>query len=220
MFPPSPGATHDSSEIRTIACTKKVTAASTDKSQWSSTTHANTLYIFKPIYGKTLSELSFSHPQHLVNMLPYIRQYVFLSTLLEKSFKGAVDSPSTEKKRVPATTTRTTTRRDDFRSFMVPTTNGKPGNETGQPDLKVDVTLIVHPVPRIQIVFPFRSSTADILLEIRENGQVHVESQNILDESNSVAPDGRARRAEDLGKCLETFEDIGKWCEFIRTRWT
>ena len=64
-------------------------------------------------------------------------------------------------------------------------------------------TAVATTAPRLQIMFPFRpGKTANVMLEIRENGQVHVEAQNVLDESNAVAPNGRVRRVEDLGKIL------------------
>ncbi|KAK3378114.1 mediator of RNA polymerase II transcription subunit 1-domain-containing protein [Podospora didyma] len=216
VFPVAPGTTYDPSEPRTIACTKKVEYTPPGGISWALKTHVNTLYIYKAVYGKTLSELSFSHPHHLINMLPYLRQYAFLSTLLENSFKEK-PGPSAAAEGKPSTTAiETTTNQDDFALFME---DDVPARCKAEEPLKVDVTLNVHPVPRLQIVFPFRGATANIVLEIQENGHVHIESQNVLDERNSIAPNGRLRRVEDLGKCLETIEDIGKWCEFIRTRW-
>ncbi|KAK3684723.1 mediator of RNA polymerase II transcription subunit 1-domain-containing protein [Podospora appendiculata] len=240
VFPVQPGSNYDLSEPRTITCKRMVEFTPPGEIQWSLRAHTNTLYIYKPIYGKTLTDLSFSHPQQLVNMLPYLRQYAFLSTLLENSFKER-PGPSTIQKKPTMTSKKTTTRRDDFITFISRTDSSDPSHslvaqnqlqqekeatanedehqqQQDQP-LKIDVTLTVHPVPRLQVVFPFREITANILLEIRENGQVHIEAQNVLDESNATAPNGRPRRVEDLGKALETIEDIGKWCEFIRTRW-
>ena len=114
-------------------------------------------------------------------------------------------------------TMASTTNMDDYTSFMEGQKREQVASQEGP--LKVDVTLTVHPIPRLQIVFPFRSTTANVVLEIRENGSVHVVSQNLLDESNAVAPSGRQRCVEDVGKVLETIEDIGRWCEFLRTRW-
>jgi hypothetical protein len=78
------------------------------------------------------------------------------------------------------------------------------------------------PVPRLRAVFPFRDRTANVTLQIQENGHVHVESQDVLDERNMTAAagsGGRQRKMEDVGALLETLEDVGKWAEFIRTRW-
>ena len=228
VFPTPPGYTAHPSEPRIITCTKKVEFTPPGQTRWSLKSHTNSLFIYKAMYGYTLTELTFSHPRQLVSMLPYLRQYAFLSTLLENSFREKPGPSSLSDDKPLTTSTRTTTSRDEFATFMEhgetqpDNTNPVAKIEAAEEEesLKVDVTLSLYPAPRLQIVFPFRpGKTANVLLEIRENGQVHVEAQNLLDESNSVAPNGRVRRVEDLGKILETIEDIGKWCAFLRTRW-
>lgn len=238
MFPIQPGSQSDPSELRTIRCTKAVDFMEPDGKDLITKTYENTLHIYKPVYGKALKEIPFSHPQQLINMLPFLRQYAFLSALLDNSFRqkeNAPDHPKPDDAAAAASAaakptnakTAVTTNEADFGGFMAKQKNGAAkGHTTGgdggpraESTTEIDVTLSAHPVPRLQIVFPFRSTTANVVLEIRANGQVHVESQNILDETNSTAPNGRQRHPEDVGKLLETIEDIGKWCEFIRTRW-
>ncbi|KAK0652938.1 mediator of RNA polymerase II transcription subunit 1-domain-containing protein [Cercophora newfieldiana] len=217
IFPIAPGTPYDPSEPRTITCTKQVTVQQIvpGKTIWRTETHRNKLFVYKPIYGKTVTEVTFSHPQQIVNMLPYLRQYAYLSTLLEKSFKEKPEPASTPASKPEIqTSTNTTTSMDDFGAFM----EGQSVAAVENP-LEVDVTLTIQPVPRLQILFPFKSITADVVLEIRENGDVHIVSQNILDETNAVAPDGRQRSVADLGGILQLFEDIGEWCEFIRAKW-
>lgn len=218
MFPPPPGTPYDQGESRIITCTKKVDVASKQPGEniFLAKTHRNKLFVYKPIYGRTVTEVAFSHPQQIVNILPYLRQYAFLSTLLENGFR---EKPRTaplapvDKRETPKTS-MTTTSMDDYGEFM----EGQ--NIVAENPLEVDVTLTVQPIPRLQILFPFRSITANIVLDIRENGAVHIISQNVLDETNAIAPNGRPRRVEDLGGILETTENIGTWCEFIRTRWS
>ena len=225
LFPVPAGTQYIASEPRVLSRHKKIEFRPRGEAQWSLKHHSNTLYVYKPSWGKTLSEVTLSHPRLLVNMLPSLRQFAFLSTLLQNSFGEKPDPPEPPATSVPTTTTdKTTTSRDQFAAFMAGANGSAPSHneaELGSKELplQVDVTLNVHPIPRLQIVFPFRSGTASVDLEIQENGRVHVESQNILDASNTIGANGRQRSAEDLGKLLETFEDIGKWCEFIRTRW-
>lgn len=228
MFPIPPGSQNDPSELRTISCIKEVEFKPPGGGEVSLKTHRNTLYIHKPVYGKTLKEIPFSHPQQLIAMLPFLRQYAFLSKVLDNSFGHKADTPDTPEphpsSKSTTTTTATTTNQDNFGAFMAGSNKAAAKQVIGTVDsspqpLSVDVTLSAHPVPRLQIVFPFRSATANVVLEVRPNGQLHVESQNVLDETNSTAPNGRQRRPEDIGKVLETLEHIGKWCEFIRSRW-
>ncbi|KAK4463389.1 mediator of RNA polymerase II transcription subunit 1-domain-containing protein [Cladorrhinum samala] len=210
--------------MRTVICTKHVSVAERhDPTTLTSKTHVNTLYIYEAVWGKTLTELTFSTPRHLVDMEPYLRQYAFLSILLENSFKD--DASSSPSPRIPKTTPektkyiRTLTNQDEYDDFMA-SPQPEPAELPSSEDLKIDVTLTVLPVPRLQVAFPFgEDRTANILLEIRENGYVHVEAQNVLDERNSVAPNGRERRAEDIGDLLSRFEDLGRWAEFLRSRW-
>ncbi|KAK4174922.1 mediator of RNA polymerase II transcription subunit 1-domain-containing protein [Triangularia setosa] len=233
-------------EARTTVCHKRIPnfPHPNESEEVQVMNYMNTLYIYEPVYGKTLTELTFSHPQHLVMMLPHLRQYVFLSILMENSFKddassnitfnATKDSPAAGSD-TAAMTTRTKTNMDEFSGFMQSGPNGNRSVATKQedaaaeqateeaekaPDLNIDVTLTILPVPRLQVVFPFNGNkTANILLEIRENGHVHVEAQNVLDESNMMGRGGRTRRVEDIGLVLEALEDIGKWANFLVTRW-
>ncbi|KAK0708745.1 mediator of RNA polymerase II transcription subunit 1-domain-containing protein [Apiosordaria backusii] len=235
-------------EARTILCHKKILnfPHPNESEEVQVTNHLNTLYIYEPVYGKTLTELTFSHPQHLVMMLPHLRQYVFLSILLENSFKDepsanialTASQPSSAVDNGNVTATASTkTNMDEFSDFMnfgltkttpaaaikqeevvVMTEQDKEAKPPS--DLRIDVTLTILPIPRLQIVFPFKTNkTANIILEIRENGHVHVEAQNVLDETNMMGRNGRTRRAEDIGLVLEALEDIGKWANFLVTRW-
>ncbi|KAH8893242.1 hypothetical protein GQ53DRAFT_821952 [Thozetella sp. PMI_491] len=226
LFPSAPGVVHMPGDPREIAVNKKVEFVAQGETKGSLRHHANTLYIHKPAWGGTLKEITFSHPRLLINMIPTLRQYALLSTILENSFGDKPDPPEhplTHSAPSVSATKQTNTVRDDFAAFMEQANRDVPTGDaevsSAENPLKVDVTLTLHHVPRLQVVFPFQTRTATVNLEIRENGQVHVESQDVLDESNGVAPNGRHRTAEDIGKLLETFEHIGKWCEFLRTRW-
>jgi hypothetical protein len=223
LFPLPPGSHHDANDTRNIRATRKVDVyVPTHEKGWMQRTHTNRMWIYRPVLGKTLTEISFSHPQEVISILPVLRQYAFLSTLLEKEF-GVNDTPAEQ----PATellsvkTTTTTTNEDEYGALMAGLTLDKEtgSGNAGTKDPNVDINFATYPVPRLNITFPFQQRTANVALEIQADGQVHVESQNVLDESNSTAPDGRQRRPEDLGKMLEVQEDIGQWIEFIRTRW-
>ncbi|KAI5855016.1 mediator of RNA polymerase II transcription subunit 1-domain-containing protein [Durotheca rogersii] len=252
MFPIVDGATYDPSEPREVAFTQNTPAfpqvlAGQKEPVWKA--HRNTLYIYKPVYGHVLTRMNFAHPKDLVAMLPLLRQYAFLSLLLANSLKPREGEPATPgapkdasdaniNLRVPLTT------RDDFSTFMSQTNDGS-GNsraEVGDAStdtLRVDITLTAHPVPRLEIVFPFRSHTANILLEIQLGGKVHIVSDNIFSRSPSdrAAPgrEGggggggggehdheaareRVRERARWAAALETMENLGSWIELVRFR--
>ncbi|KAK1835976.1 mediator of RNA polymerase II transcription subunit 1-domain-containing protein [Podospora conica] len=205
-------------ESPTVTCFKQVAAYAPGCLERTSQRHCYNLFIHKPVCGQTVTDVLFEHPQQIITMLPYLRQYAFLSALLENSLNEN-PTPSPPAEAPPAPTPKTSSRK--VRTNMADL--DELVQETAAPppavDAVIDVTLDVNAVPQLQVVFPFRDGTATVEVEIRANGAVHVVSQSVLDERNSVAPDGRQRRVEDIGAALELFEDIGRWCEFMRTRW-
>jgi cytochrome c oxidase assembly protein Cox11 len=110
----------------------------------------------------------------------------------------------------------TTTYQQDYENLLSGN-NAAGGDE--QIDAKIAVSFAAFPQPSLNVLFPFRDSTASVSMVVGENGHVHVTSQNVLDDANSVGTNGQPRRAEQLGKALEMFGDIGRWVHFIRTRW-
>ncbi|ERS95933.1 hypothetical protein HMPREF1624_07468 [Sporothrix schenckii ATCC 58251] len=255
LFPVPPGTQHDPSEPRTIRRDKAVASRSDAGGTIATTKHHHALFIYKPVYGRLLSELPFSHPSQVVRMLPTLRQYAFLATVLQNAF-GAdpeaaaqnANAPQAPAATAPSKTfkvpisgrTKTSTLAtadDEFERYAA---GGGSTRSAPRPSraLNMDVVLTAHPVPRLQVVFPFRAATADVVLEIGPNAQVHVVSQNLLDDedgsinSSNVVDGvegadtakgkgkGKNRRLypQDLGRILEVCEDLGVWCEWIRSR--
>ncbi|KAL2258755.1 hypothetical protein VTK26DRAFT_7809 [Humicola hyalothermophila] len=309
-LPPSPET--DPPEMRIVTCKKKTVFALPGETRLSSRCHANTLHVYKPVFSRTLTGMTFSHPQQLVAVLPYLRQYVFLARLLENSFNprpASVSSssstattattpsnqPSSTNSESKTTSTATTTKRsvtttqEKYQSFVatpsgIATAAGQDGDrqangreqerkrqqqgeeeeedEDAKTPLAIDVTLLsTVPVPRLRVVFPLVGGrrTANVTVAVAENGAVRVEEQNIFlscgegegegegggeekeekgkEEKMDVDVDAngrdeeekmkgtkekekkKKRGAEDVGRLLEAVEDLGKWAEFIRTRW-
>lgn len=232
LYFPIPASTevHDPSAPRTIEHRREVQCISKEGER-STKTHKNTLYIYKPVYGQTLSELPFSHPKQLISLLPNLRQYALLSTLLRRSFgdsriAGEAGKATSEEPASPQVSTRTVPKKQELEAFssgadvMQGLEHDPPGGagEPGSID-SIDVTLTVHPAPRLQVVFPLRSTTASATLEIGPNGKVRVISQNIVPDESAKAEGGpKTISAESLGRALEILEDIDQWCEWVRTR--
>ncbi|KAK4229647.1 mediator of RNA polymerase II transcription subunit 1-domain-containing protein [Podospora fimiseda] len=231
VIPPESGKDTPRTEGRTVVCKKKVASVEPGREKLPTVykNQINTLYIFDPAWGKTLTELTFSTPQHLISMQPYLRQYAFLSILLKNSFKQD-DVLSPQQAPIPSNINghphptkknmRVLTNQDEYDGFMASKAAAAQEELDQLDSFKIDVTLVISPVPRLRVVFPFgENKTANVLLEIRENGYVHIESQNLLDETNLVATDGRQRRVEDIGELLSRFEDLGRWAEFLSSKW-
>lgn len=228
LFPIAPGSNYIPSETRTIERERDVEVVSRTGER-STRTHANTLFIYKPVYGRTLTQLPFAHPKQLISMLPCLRQCAFLATLLERSFPKAAEdgaaeqlerkkkpSPPPEKKtaqqkkhlqaaaaaakkssaadaaaRLVGADAEIRSAKDEFADFLSEAAAPKQQQQRkksaaaatttkdGQ-KVQIDVTLIAHPTPRLEVVFPFRQRTANVLLEIALEGRVRVVAQNIL----------------------------------------
>jgi len=172
-------------------------------------THQPKLWISKIDYGRSLTELPFSHPRQLVEMLPALRQYAFLSTILGKSFGAASRPPMVDGKK-----TDQRSKKSEFAEFMSGTLIIEEG------PLRYDVALVTQPVLKLEVAFPFGKRSALVHFEIKLNGVVEVVGQNILDEEGEDEGKGKQKglTVADLGKMLEITEDIGIWIEFVKRR--
>ncbi|TAQ84699.1 hypothetical protein B7494_g6973 [Chlorociboria aeruginascens] len=172
-------------------------------------THKNSLFIEKIDYGRNLTELPFSHPRQLVEMLPSLRQYALLSTLLRKTFSSTPKPISEKKERINLKKNK----RDEFSDFM-----SEAISTSTDIALAIDVSLTIQPLPRLQLVFPFRERTANVTFEIKLNGKVEVVGQNVLEmQSEGEGGEGKGKgkmwTKEDLGMMLEVCEDLGMWAD-------
>lgn len=207
FFPVPAGSKQDPSESRSIVQTASIDVFD-KQGQPAPRLHKNVLYIYKPIYAQEISEIPFSHPRQLIDMLPLLRQYAFLSTLLQNSFKKGSSPPASFSFKTPSGAT--TTFKDQLADFI------DADKEGPAPDMRVDVILWVHPSPHMQVVFPMGSSTANITLRILGGGQVEITAENVLGDDKDGSKKTISR--QDLAKALEYLEDLGKWAEWIRTR--
>ncbi|KAI9693390.1 MAG: hypothetical protein M1820_009319 [Bogoriella megaspora] len=74
--------------------------------------HQYTLFTPKTEYGRTLDELPFSHPRQIIQLLPILRQYAFLCSLLRSTFPTlSTSTPSNLQTRTTTTTTTLKTRK-------------------------------------------------------------------------------------------------------------
>ncbi|KAH8699625.1 mediator of RNA polymerase II transcription subunit 1-domain-containing protein [Ilyonectria robusta] len=228
FFPIPPGSTQDPSELRTITRQRDVRVYDKDRTS-SIKPHRNTLFIYKQIYSQVVTEMPFSHPQQLIEMMPLLRQYAFISTLLENSFgsKTKETQPVATNGQAPGpgANSSTTTTKDELADFMnmvpAPVAEEPKKQAPSEEYLNLDVTLWVHPTPHLQVVFPFRNSTANITLKVLEEGIVEVANENVIpregDTETRKLKSKELTRA-DLGRVLEHMEDLCKWAEWIRTR--
>ena len=211
LFPRSPDELLEANATRKIVTETHIRVPGREGKEGQEHTHKNNLYIEKIVYGRTLSELPFSHPQQLVTILPWLRQYAFLSSLLLKTFGPGLEP----KLKLKSPNRKIRNRMDEFDAFMKGTTGkGK--------DLQLDVLLQVDGLSntvRLRVIFPLEGKdTVDVGLRIGGNGRVEVESENVIERSKGKVREGKKLSKEDLGTVLEICEDLGVWAEFVRGR--
>lgn len=213
LFPIGPNEKHElDAAHRRIQRQQSVTVPSKDGQQRQET-HLNTLNVQKLEYGHIMTELPFSHPRQLVDLLPIFRQYARLSSLLDRSFGSGADDTAPD----PESSETTTFAPDEYADFMAGVLSST--TEPIKPvKLLVDVSLLTHPHPHLRITFPLGSRLADISLDVIMNGTVTITSQNVLKNFDAAANEKKTPTVTDLGRMLEIAEDLGVFVEFIRDR--
>lgn len=195
--------------------------------------HANTLYVPKLEYARTLESLPFQHPRQLVALLPTFRQYAFTTSLLQDVF-GA-NTP------------------------LTPTRQGSPSSPPSisipdeSPKIQVDFTLAYsQPNPKLAVHFPHplsptpTSNASDLIaqllshdnlkpssytplrlvVDIGENAETYISEQNVVEaDAGKEEIDGdvnmenveKAREGvKRLEKALDVSGDLGLWVEWLR----
>jgi hypothetical protein len=232
LFPPL---ADDKSALESRTITRTTTVITYSKTGEKKDVHHKTkLWVEKVEYGRILTELPFSHPKQLVEMLPHLRQYAFLNTVLLNTLKSNNSSSSTKETEKTKSTMTVHSKYDDFDSFM----SQSPPSPPKSSEISLDIQLFTptQSPPRLRIVFPFsralgqgrKEGTANVTFEIGLNGSVGVVEQNLipvvikLDEDEVMGEAGEKEhgdlKVKDLGRILEICEDLGVWVEFVRGR--
>ncbi|KAG9242899.1 mediator of RNA polymerase II transcription subunit 1-domain-containing protein [Calycina marina] len=203
LFPRAPEEKREVGDTRKIKHQKVIKIFSADGKS-SSKAHKNTVYFEKVEFGHTLTELPFSHPRQIVAMLPQLRQYAFLSTILRNSFSTTPISTS------PGTDADSMTEKskEEIYADIFSSSTAPPSNVIG-----IDATFTMGQYPRLQASFPLDRRMAEVVFDIKSNGVVEV-----VNESVTTLKPNCGLSKEDMGRMLEITEDLGVWIEFIKGR--
>lgn len=209
LFPLAAGESREPGEARTLSQDTKIHIIN-PVGERSSVIHHNTLYFEKVDFGRCLTQLPFSHPRNLVDLLPMLRQYAFFSTILRNSF-----GPDARHETSSNATAAMLNKRDQFARLMM--SHDETNDETVY-DISLDVSVSVQQNPRLQVVFPLGEHVANIVVDIKPNAVVEVISQNLVGLDGPDA-DAKASKVHSLGKALELTENLGTWAAFIKRRY-
>ncbi|KAI4944033.1 hypothetical protein J4E91_008888 [Alternaria rosae] len=195
--------------------------------------HDMSLYIPKLEYSRTLESLPFSHPKQLVEMLPVLRQYAHVTSLIRDCFYLAPEKPIPTHK---------------LGQHPTPTAPPQTSAQGDLPPLQLDVTLSYNPpTPRFTLHVPHPDATtsspdvSDLLsgllsetstpkkyhaplavtIDIHANGELVAMEQNIhAHYDSSEQPQAQAelfdKKMKMLAKVLDATDDLGVWAEWLR----
>ncbi|KAI5194658.1 hypothetical protein AUEXF2481DRAFT_32819 [Aureobasidium subglaciale EXF-2481] len=160
--------------------------------------HKNALYVPKQDFGYVLTSIPFAHPRQVVALLPVLRQWASLGSLLRGTFLQA-NSVAPSKSETAFSL-----------ADLLSGTNLDTGNT-----LSVDVSLSTQPSPTLEFVFPVQGAEgglASISANVSVDGQIIVLSQNVARGSQEE----QDKAAQKMAKALGLVGDIGVWTEWIR----
>lgn len=195
--------------------------------------HKNTLYTQKTEFGRLVKDIPFSHPRQLVAILPVLRQWALVGSIVQRSFGGDVtdkrdnDSSSPAKdppEQKPSTMTNGRNAAEELAALMADADADVPDTSTTMP---VDFTLTTLPTPKIAVLFDLRGALATVTFEILPNAEIHASdvtcnapthgAANMEGSSGDVRPTV-LMGADAAAKALAISEDVGVLLEWVRTK--
>lgn len=194
--------------------------------------HKNTLYVQKSEYGRLIKDIPFSHPRQLVAILPVLRQWALVGSILQRSF-GADGADKTSNSVDPSpdppelnlsTTTNGRDAAEELAALMADADVDVPDSNTPMP---VDFTLTTLPTPRIAVLFNLRGALATATFEILPNAEIrasdvtcnaHTQGATSLEGASGDVGPTVLMGAEAAAKALSISEDVGVVVEWVRMK--
>ncbi|KAI9780895.1 MAG: hypothetical protein M1816_002641 [Peltula sp. TS41687] len=206
--------------------------------------HQYNIYVQKSYYGRLIEEIPFSHPRQLVEILPILRQYALLSTLIPTdstrlSATASQAIPTTAAAPPPPPTEA------DLASFLSDSNPPLPNNRNKNNDIshhpptttttQIDLSLSTHQSPsppRMTIIFPTHVRTepdnnnnnnnnnnsgglATLVVEIHPNGVLRLSTESSeLDEV--LLQDSTAARQQQQQQLDEEMLDVDTTTQDIK----
>lgn len=199
--------------------------------------HKNTLYTQKTEFGRLIKDIPFSHPRQLVAIIPVLRQWALVGSILQRSFGADVtdkhdnDSGSLSKdppEQEPSAMTNGRNAADELAALMADADAevdaDVPDTSTTTP---VDFTLTTLPTPKIAVLFDLRGALATVTFEILPNAEIRASdvtcnaptrgAANMEGSAGDVRPTV-LMGADAAAKALAISEEVGVLVEWVRRK--
>lgn len=213
----------------------------------TSTTHQHQYTLCTPArdFARTLSDLPFRHPMQIINLLPHLRQWALVGSILRRTLTAPASAdedppsqqePGTAQNDDKATNSTSPDQPSAFQSLdneladflSSPPPAAVNGSKASR---SINITFSASPVPQFQVQFPnpnYAGKFATVQFAVGLNGTIQVLH---LDDGGPPAvitgmeddvdeDDARVKLREKVKKVLEVSEDMGvmvEWiCEYTR----
>lgn len=203
-------------------------------------THEYTLFPEPQVYARNIEDIPFSHPRQLIALLPVLRQWAYLGSLLRRCF-GTNSSFSNATSTLDRQSTSTTTSSPETSSpssdseSLTPTSDlASPPPSPQQQTRAIDISLsISSPQPRISLTFSLPKGLVDVSFSVGPNAEVgdvdfslsgteeRKEERQTQEhgDKDGDRDDGKSmERKEKIKRVLEVSEDLGVLVEWIAGR--
>ncbi|KAL8701083.1 MAG: hypothetical protein Q9201_005103 [Fulgogasparrea decipioides] len=154
------------------------------------------------IYAVNISSIPFSHPRQIILLLPVLRQWTLVSSLLRRCFDGSSKQETAPKESAEAGSD--SEEEEDGANDLHALLNGGPEERQAT---AIDISLsLTTPSPLISLVFPYKDRLANVGFSIDLNGEIENLELRLGGASTGDGIDGERMRREDDGNKLREEE--------------
>ncbi|KAH9828425.1 Component of the Mediator complex [Teratosphaeria destructans] len=213
---------NDAASMTPVSSERQVFARASDGEEIQ-ITHAYTLEPLKAGDASfTLEKMPFSHPRQLVEALPILRQWAFLSSLVRSTMAGKHDKDPSNKDHVKNATSTTRSPFPKASSSLADllTPPHTPVKQTPARHLPVHIGFVTSPVPTLLISFPKQAATTlqGASVQVLPNAELTVAVDDGVSSNDSRDEGNETGERKELGRALEACGDLGVWIEWLRRR--
>ena len=208
-------ATHTQTQSGPFTMTAENKVLSQIDGQETTVYHKSVLNSVKLDWAFKAEEIPFSHPRQLIELLPTLRQWACVGSLLKDVFEKDGRSPTGASSQIGADhingLNNGLSKLDEVLSEEEPSvSNGK---------VPINYALATSPTPTLGITFPTSGykRVANVNVRILSNADIAVTSHEGLAPGDNSHTGEEARK---LAKALDVCGDLGVWVEWMRTRST
>ena len=192
--------------------------------------HKYTLFPTQADYGRIIDALPFSHPRQIIDILPILRQWALLGSLLRRSFvppeppsdsftKSTANGQSEEDDELDLDDVQldeTMTVEEELAALLASPSSSPAadkltdGSFAAETALPIDISLSTSPsLPRIGVVWPHGERLKHVEFRVGLNGAIDVHDGN-------DSSDKEMEESQKTKKILEIAEDVGVLVEWYR----